>query len=56
MTDRVPDVVEVVRCKDCAHDGLTTCPLCYIERRMLIFINHDPAFYCAAGERREDND
>lgn len=46
------DVVEVVRCKDCANDGLSTCPLCYIEKHALIFINHDPEFFCAAGERR----
>lgn len=48
------DVVEVVRCRDCAKDGLFTCPLCYIEKQSMIFINHDPDFFCGAGERRED--
>ncbi len=49
------DVVEVVRCKDCAKDGLSTCPICYIEKQALIFINHNPDFYCAYGERRGEN-
>lgn len=40
-----PDVVAVVRCRDCVHDGLLTCPICYIEKHELIF--------CAYGERRE---
>ena len=48
------DVVEVVRCKDCAKDGLSTCPICYIEKQALIFINHDPDFYCAYGERKKE--
>ena len=52
----VADVVEVVRCKDCAKNGLFTCPMCYIESHELIFINHDPEFFCAVGERKEGND
>lgn len=48
-----PDMVAVVRCKDCVHDGLLTCPICYIERHELIFVNHDPEFFCAYGERKE---
>ena len=47
--------IDIVRCKDCAREGLGTCPLCYIEKQALIFINHDPEFFCAYGERR-DND
>lgn len=47
------DVVEVVRCKDCALYGLAHCPLSIIENRELIFINHDPEFYCGCGERKE---
>jgi predicted hydrocarbon binding protein len=49
------DTVEVVRCRNCAKDGLSTCPICYIEKQALIFINHDPDFYCAYGERRGEN-
>lgn len=44
------DAVEVVRCKDCAKDGLFTCPMCYIESHELIFINHDPEFFCGGGD------
>lgn len=47
------DAVEVVRCKDCIHDNMTTCPLCWIEKHTLQFVNHDPNFYCAYGERRD---
>ena len=49
----IDDVVRVVRCRDCVHDGLVTCPICYIERHALIFINHDSEFFCAYGERKE---
>ena len=46
------DAVPVIRCKDCAKDGLTTCPMCWIENHTLEFINHDPNFYCGAAERK----
>ena len=42
----------VIQCKDCAKDGLTTCPMCWIENHTLEFINHDPNFYCGAAERK----
>lgn len=48
------DVVPVVRCGECIHDGLTSCPLCYIEKHTLCFINHDADFYCGKGERRSE--
>lgn len=48
------DAVEVVRCKDCAKDGLFTCPICFIENKTLQFVNHSPDFYCGEGERRTD--
>ena len=51
------DMVAVVRCRDCVHDGLLTCPICYIlkkrKKHELIFVNHDPEFFCAYGERKE---
>ena len=47
------DAVEVVRCKDCAKDGLFTCPICFIENKTLHFINHSPDFYCSEGERKD---
>ena len=46
------DAAPVIRCKDCAKDGLTTCPMCWIENHTLEFINHDPNFYCGATERK----
>ena len=47
------DAVEVVRCRDCAKDGLFTCPICFIENKTLHFINHSPDFYCGEGERND---
>lgn len=47
------DADPVIRCKDCAKDGITTCPMCWIEKHILQFINHDPNFYCGAAEKRE---
>lgn len=47
------DAVEVVRCRDCAKDGLLTCPICFIENKTLQFINHSPDFYCGEGERKD---
>lgn len=48
------DAVEVVHCRECAKNGLSTCPICFIESRALRFINHDPDFYCGSGERKSD--
>lgn len=42
----------IIRCKDCKHDGLISCPIAYIEKQTLQFINHDADFYCARGERK----
>ena len=47
------DALEVVRCRDCAKDGLSTCPICFIENKTLHFINHSPDFYCGEGERKD---
>ena len=47
------DVLPVVRCRDCVHNGLPTCFTCYIEQQELIFLNHDPEFFCGAGERKD---
>jgi hypothetical protein len=48
---RHADVVEVVRCKDCAvpHNKWTGCP-------NLNGMIPPPDFYCAKGERRADNE
>lgn len=56
LAEETVDAVEVVRCKDCIHDGLSTCPLCYIESKTLVFVNHDQDFYCSYGERRAKDD
>lgn len=48
------DAVEVVRCKDCIHDNMTTCPLCWIENHTMHFINHNSDDFCSYGERRSN--
>lgn len=54
--DSIPaaDVQPVVRCKDCTHDGLLSCPLVMIEKQQMVFINHDPLWFCANGERKDE--
>ena len=47
-------MTDVALCRECIHDGMIECPLCYIERQTLTFVNHDAEFYCAKGERREN--
>ena len=49
------DAVEVVRCKDCIHDNMTTCPLCWIENHTMHFINHNSDDFCSCGERRKED-
>lgn len=44
---------KVVHCKDCKHDGMLICPISFIEKQTLQFINHSPDFFCAKGELKE---
>lgn len=46
------ELVRIIRCKDCSHNGLFDCPLCYIEQQTLQFIEVSPDFYCGLAERR----
>ena len=48
------DVVEVVRCKDCKHNGLLTCPLVMIEKRQMVFLNSSDDWFCADGEKEQN--
>ena len=48
------DAVPVVRCKDCIHENMTTCPLCWIENHTMEFINHNAEDFCSYGERRSE--
>jgi hypothetical protein len=49
------DVRPVVLCRDCEHEGLLSCPIVVIEKQQMVFINHDPEFFCASGERKNAN-
>lgn len=53
---KAAEAVEIVRCRNCAKDDLPTCFLCYIENHAQIFINHDPEFFCGAGERKDSEE
>ena len=50
-TAEVADVIQVVRCKDCAipHNRWTGCP-------RLNGLVTTPDFYCSYGERRKEDD
>jgi len=49
------NVQPVVLCRDCKHEGLLSCPIVVIEKQQMVFINHDPEFFCASGERKNAN-
>lgn len=38
--------MKVIRCKDCALNGRSECPLSYIENHTLCFVEHSPMFFC----------
>ena len=46
--------MKVIRCKDCALDGRTECPLSYIEKQTLCFVEHSPMFFCGKAKPTED--
>ena len=50
------EVEPVVTCKDCKYNGLHTCPIAYIEKQTLQFVNYDPDFWCAKGELKKDGE
>lgn len=41
-----------VHCRDCRKDGLLECPMVMIEHRQMVFINHDPEWFCGDGEEK----
>ena len=49
---RTVEAVEIVRCRDCAKDGLPSCPIFVLEHQYLSPITHGPDFFCGAGERK----
>lgn len=42
-----------VRCGNCRHNGLLRCPLVRIEKQELVFLNHDPNWFCGDWEAKE---
>lgn len=48
----IHDSEAFVRCRDCAKDGLPSCPIFAIEHQYLSSITHDPDFFCGVGERK----
>lgn len=47
------DAVPVVRCPDCKHYKSVMCPLSIVEGNYYLPA-HNPVFFCADGERREN--
>ena len=48
------DAVPVVRCSECKHYKSVLCPLSMADG--YYWPAHNPDFFCADGERREDHD
>ena len=46
--------MKIIRCKDCALDGNPECPLSYIEKQTLCFVEHSPLFFCGKAKPTED--
>ncbi len=46
--------VEIVHCKDCVYFNRHDCPMCYIEKQTLQFVEVKPNFYCAKGKLIEE--
>lgn len=46
--------MKVIRCKDCVLDGAPECPLSYIEKHTLCFVEHSPMFFCGKAKASED--
>lgn len=54
---KAEDIVSVVRCKECAKDGTTDCPMCaasYADDKIYEVIKWNyPLDYCLRGESKE---
>lgn len=44
---------EVIYCRECKRHLTTECPLCYIEKQTLQFIDMRNNFFCGYAERKE---
>lgn len=42
--------MNIIRCKDYIHDGAIECPLSFIEKQTLCFVEHSPMFFCSYEE------
>lgn len=40
----------IVHCRECRKNGLLECPLVFMEHQQLVYLCHDPDWYCADGE------
>lgn len=51
-----PIAEEVITCRECVHQLMASCPLCYIEKKTLQFIDMRGDFFCGYAERKDNND
>ena len=49
-----PITEEVVYCKDCKRQLTSECPLSFIEKQTLQFVDMRRNFFCGYGERKEN--
>lgn len=50
-----PIAEEVIYCRECRKHLTSECPLCFIEKQTLQFIDMRNNFFCGYGERKSDN-
>lgn len=51
-----PITEEVVRCGDCERYLTSSCPMSYIEKKTLQFVDMRNDFFCGYGERKSKDD
>lgn len=42
------------RCRNCRKDDTLECPVCYIEKQQMVFVRHDPDWYCGDYEEEKN--
>lgn len=45
--DKALEGTPIKKCANCKLNGMHDCPICYIENKTLVFVNHNPEWYCA---------
>lgn len=55
-TKTQPIAEEIIRCRDCVKYFRHDCPMSFIEKQEMCFIDRRADFFCGHAERKEDTD